>query len=267
MSGDDPQQCPESFYCPITGEVMEEPVIDNDGISYEKKAIITWLQKSQVSPMTRNPLKITDLKPNRALKGSIDALKNETVQRENMPKFKPGDWVCYKCGKHNFANRTACFGCFLPAIKQRRISPGLTGDDPGSSSSPSSTPSLSTEKREWSWKCSKCSMRNTTIRRNCIRCFSDYSVGGSSEEVPVVLGIVKQGDWFCTCGKHNFATRIMCVKCGKFPKKSSSSSHIPRPGDWTCKRCDTNNFASRDSCFHCRQSRTQGNDAILESLL
>jgi len=28
---------PESFYCPITGEVMKDPVVDNDGISYEKE--------------------------------------------------------------------------------------------------------------------------------------------------------------------------------------------------------------------------------------
>ena len=33
-------QIPESFICALTGEIMQEPVIDNEGNTYEKKAIL-----------------------------------------------------------------------------------------------------------------------------------------------------------------------------------------------------------------------------------
>lgn len=28
--------------------------------------------------------------------------------------MRPGDWMCDKCGKHNFASKMACFGCGVP---------------------------------------------------------------------------------------------------------------------------------------------------------
>jgi len=62
-----------SFYCPITDELMKDPVIDNDGNSYERSAIEEWLSRSATSPITRGPLNASDLKPNRALRSAIEA--------------------------------------------------------------------------------------------------------------------------------------------------------------------------------------------------
>jgi hypothetical protein len=61
-----------TFICPITQELMVDPVIDPDGNSYERKAIEGWLRQNNTSPITRAPLAITDLRPNRALKQAID---------------------------------------------------------------------------------------------------------------------------------------------------------------------------------------------------
>ena len=51
---------PKSFTCPITNQLMIHPVIDREGNSYEKSAIILHLQSSdkRVSPITNNRLRI-----------------------------------------------------------------------------------------------------------------------------------------------------------------------------------------------------------------
>jgi hypothetical protein len=44
---------PDGFICPITQDVMKDPVIlIGDGHSYERKAISDWLQRSNRSPLT-----------------------------------------------------------------------------------------------------------------------------------------------------------------------------------------------------------------------
>ena len=53
------------------------PVSDNDGISYEESAILEWLKHKRVSPMTRNPLVVSDLRKNISLKNSIDAVRDQ----------------------------------------------------------------------------------------------------------------------------------------------------------------------------------------------
>jgi len=62
---------PESFLCPITQEVMREPVICPDGYTYEKDAIQLHLRSSPLSPMTRQAVDSNALIPNRALKDAI----------------------------------------------------------------------------------------------------------------------------------------------------------------------------------------------------
>jgi hypothetical protein len=54
--------------CPITGEIMKEPVTTPDGNTYEKEAILQWLHNHNTEPQTRNPLYVNQLIPNRALK-------------------------------------------------------------------------------------------------------------------------------------------------------------------------------------------------------
>ena len=38
---------PSSFLCPITSALMIDPVIDPDGNSYERSAIVEWLSRSK----------------------------------------------------------------------------------------------------------------------------------------------------------------------------------------------------------------------------
>jgi hypothetical protein len=67
---------PEECYCPITLEIMNEPVIAPDGHTYERKAIVKCLTTSGLSPMTRETMNVDSLIPNRALKSQIERLKS-----------------------------------------------------------------------------------------------------------------------------------------------------------------------------------------------
>ncbi|NXC39246.1 WSDU1 protein, partial [Penelope pileata] len=63
---------PDEFLCPITRELMKDPVIAADGYSYEKEAMENWISKKRrCSPMTNLPLHTLMLTPNRTLKMAI----------------------------------------------------------------------------------------------------------------------------------------------------------------------------------------------------
>ena len=58
--------------CSITGEIMNDPVCDPEGNTYERDAILEWLRRSNTSPVTRAPLTPEQLIPNRALRELIE---------------------------------------------------------------------------------------------------------------------------------------------------------------------------------------------------
>ena len=62
---------PNTFYCPITKRIMKDPVQDREGNTFEKEAIISWLENDARSPITRSPMSVLDLVPNRAVQDAI----------------------------------------------------------------------------------------------------------------------------------------------------------------------------------------------------
>jgi hypothetical protein len=64
----------QTVNCPITLELMQDPVFDSDGNSYERVAILKHLAINATSPMSRRPLTAASLRPNRALKDMIQQL-------------------------------------------------------------------------------------------------------------------------------------------------------------------------------------------------
>jgi hypothetical protein len=46
----------DEFICPITYELMREPVVASDGHTYEKAAIEKWLKTHQISPRNGEPI-------------------------------------------------------------------------------------------------------------------------------------------------------------------------------------------------------------------
>jgi len=62
----------DSFQCPLTMEVMRDPVITADGQTYERAEIERWFASGKsTSPMTGAELLSTTLTPNIALRNAI----------------------------------------------------------------------------------------------------------------------------------------------------------------------------------------------------
>ncbi|XP_071867920.1 uncharacterized protein isoform X3 [Bombus fervidus] len=68
----DDSEISHEFLCPITHEIMKEPVQCSDGFTYEKAAINEWfLCGKYTSPMTNKPLRDTSFTPNVILRNAI----------------------------------------------------------------------------------------------------------------------------------------------------------------------------------------------------
>jgi hypothetical protein len=71
---------PNSFYCPITMELMKDPVMASDGHVYERSAIEEWFQQHDTSPLTNLKIKNTELIPCHPIRSAID----EFVSNSNV---------------------------------------------------------------------------------------------------------------------------------------------------------------------------------------
>jgi STIP1 family protein 1 len=68
-------RAPAHLLCPITLQVMTDPVITPSGETYERQAIEQWLETHGTDPQTRRPLTKEQLIPNRRLKETVEVHK------------------------------------------------------------------------------------------------------------------------------------------------------------------------------------------------
>jgi hypothetical protein len=66
------QEIPSDYICPITKQLMKEPVMAFDGHCYERKAIEDYLQSHQKSPVTGKKADFAIVFPNHRLRGEIE---------------------------------------------------------------------------------------------------------------------------------------------------------------------------------------------------
>ena len=74
MSIPESTSAPDALCCPITSCIFEDPVLAEDGITYERQAITQWVRQNATSPMTRQPLSLANLRTNYAIRTLIDEL-------------------------------------------------------------------------------------------------------------------------------------------------------------------------------------------------
>jgi serine/threonine protein kinase len=72
--------------CPISLQLFQDPVVAEDGHTYEREAITEWIRLNGTSPLTRQPLTMEALRPNFILKKVIDQF--ETKLQEKKFNFK-----------------------------------------------------------------------------------------------------------------------------------------------------------------------------------
>ena len=65
------QDAAPSFLCPISYQVMEDPVVATDGHSYERAQIERWFKEHDRSPITNQHMQSTTLIPNVSLRNAI----------------------------------------------------------------------------------------------------------------------------------------------------------------------------------------------------
>ena len=79
-----------AYLCPITQEIMRDPVMAADGHSYDRAAIEEWLQTHDTSPLTNYTLQSKLLTPNHALRSIIDERCNKSRQTSGRSEEQSG---------------------------------------------------------------------------------------------------------------------------------------------------------------------------------
>lgn len=70
-----------ALLCPISHQLMEDPVMTPYGHCFEKEHIERWLVSNTVCPLTMRPLRISDLKPCYTMKSAISQYKILSARR------------------------------------------------------------------------------------------------------------------------------------------------------------------------------------------
>ena len=70
-------EVPDDYVCPITAEIMTDPVSTLDGFTYERAAITEWLRTKDSSPSTGAKLESKTLIPNLSLRSMIRSFAEE----------------------------------------------------------------------------------------------------------------------------------------------------------------------------------------------
>jgi hypothetical protein len=106
------RDAPKGFVCPLTLDIMYDPVLDPEGNTYERRAIVEWLRHKRNSPVSRQPLNDKMLIPNNAL-------------RETIHEFMGIDWCARQVRQHPPAGLPlrglsfrAKIDCYLQSISQ-----------------------------------------------------------------------------------------------------------------------------------------------------
>ncbi|CAF1547480.1 unnamed protein product, partial [Rotaria sordida] len=77
-----------ALLCPISLQLFHDPVMAEDGHTYERTAIMEWIRLNGKSPITRQPLSISGLRPNYAIKKVVADFENNIQSKDY--KFKMG---------------------------------------------------------------------------------------------------------------------------------------------------------------------------------
>jgi len=82
QTGNNPSDLLDSLKCPITYELFHDPVIGSDGHTYERENITAWIKKHATSPITREPMSLSSLRPNYIVKKMVEDFVSLSLQKQ-----------------------------------------------------------------------------------------------------------------------------------------------------------------------------------------
>lgn len=169
------------------------------------------------------------------------------------------DWICDGCGAKVFGSKDTCFKCQEPKGNSKDAP---ADGDGGYGGAPRG--------RKSDWICDGCGAKVFGSKDTCFKC---QAPKGDSKDAPSDNGGddwggggggggrsdareprgKKPGDWDCSCGHNNFASRDKCQKCdeakppgsGDDPQFNATVQKVQhlRHTDWCwIISCYTNNF-------------------------
>lgn len=109
----------DSLLCPITLELFRDPVLAQDGHTYEKDAITEWIGKNGRSPITDQRLSLEHLYPNYAIKKAVEHFE-KSMKKKNYHYILDVD-VKKKSGRPLFQTfgKTIYYAEWLPTNDHR----------------------------------------------------------------------------------------------------------------------------------------------------
>ena len=108
------------FYCPITCNIMHDPVIDPDGNSFERVVVENWIHRHGNSPVTRRKLTIEELRPNHILQRLLEEETKMPPESMRPEILKWIDEAAPKPSDVEYGGRTADPVSSLAAEGRRR---------------------------------------------------------------------------------------------------------------------------------------------------
>ena len=82
---------PSNYYCPLTLELMDVPVMDTCGHCFEYDAIVAWLDNHLICPISRKPLTQENLKLAYELRARIQTWRAEHAHSSHLALDPTGD--------------------------------------------------------------------------------------------------------------------------------------------------------------------------------
>ena len=87
VSHDAEEEAPQWATCPISFDLMTEPVITPSGVTYDRQSLLRWINLHNQDPNTRQPITVQHVYPNLALRDQIEswmigARSNTTASRD-----------------------------------------------------------------------------------------------------------------------------------------------------------------------------------------
>jgi hypothetical protein len=107
MAAAETEECPDAFVCPITLEVMRDPVVfdgDDEHHTFERAAAVKWVGDGAFThPVTGAPLASIVVKPNRILRNAINDWREWPASPPPLPHLLVSIFLTGTC-----TTRIAC---------------------------------------------------------------------------------------------------------------------------------------------------------------